>query len=174
MLRKKYNKKFNNTSWRSGQIYQFNYKAWENDPRPIIVFMYAFEGTHPTTGRQWRFFQGINFTYVPRSVRKEFAEVWISEIGRGRDPRLTYQKAKRRWPGLIHATRRYFYSPSDYIKKSREIPYDQWEDAIVSTFARDFSKKVKSSLINKFRMVLGRRKARKKQKKFNPKSLRKI
>jgi len=174
MLIRKFKKKFNQTQWKSGQIYTFDYKAWENDPRPTIIFMYAFEGKHPRTGREWRFFQGINFTYIPRVIRKEFAEIWVREFQRLGNPTLTYLKVKRRYPGMIHATRRYFYSPSDYIKNSVEVPFADWEKAIVSTFARDFSKKVKSSLVNKFRAVLGRRKARKKTKKYNPQSLRKI
>ena len=174
-LTRKYKKKFSRVTWKSGHIYSFKYNAWENDPAPVIIFMYAFEGTHPKTGRQWRFIQGINFTYVPRNIRKKFAEIWIKEFERTNgNSRFTYQKVKRRYPGLKHATRRYMYTPAERITKAQEIPFADWQKAVTSTMAKDFSKKLKSSLVRKFRQVMGRRKQRKKTKKYKPKSLRKI
>ena len=173
-LKRLYKKKLDKTTWKSGHIYTFKYNAWENDPEPVIIFMYAFEGTHPRTGNQWRFIQGINFTYVPRGIRKQFAKVWIKEYNRVKNIRFTYQKMKRRYPGLKHATRRYMYQPKARIKKSKEIPFEDWEAAIKSTIRKDFSKKVKSSLVNKFRAVMGRRKKRSRSPRLNPRSLRKI
>jgi len=174
-LKRLYKKRFNKVEWKSGHIYTFRYNAWENDPEPVIIFMYYFEGTHPKTGNQWRFIQGINFTYVPRAIRKQFAKVWIKEFNRLKgNTKFTYLKMKRRYPGLKHATRRYMYTPKERIKKAREIPFGDWEQAIRSTLRKDFSKKVKSSLVNKFRAVMGRRKKRTRSERYSPRSLRKI
>ena len=71
-IRRGYKKKYKGVDMKSGYFYTFKYQAWENDPKPTIIFMYTLEGIHPNTGHQWRFFQGINFTYIPRSVRKRF------------------------------------------------------------------------------------------------------
>ena len=137
--------------------------------------MYSFSGTHPRTGRQWRFMQCINFTYVPRNIRKTFAKVWIKEFERMKgNTRFTYDKVKRRYPGLKHATRRYMYTPAARITKAKEIGFEDWQKAIQSTLTKDFSKKLKISLVRKFKSVLKRRKKRKKSKKYRPKSLRKI
>ena len=174
-IRRLYKKKFSGVTWKSGHIYSFKYNAWENDPEPVIIFMYAFEGRHPKTGNQWRFIQGINFTYVPRGIRKKFASIWIKEWNRTKgNTRFTYDKMKRRYPGLKHATRRYMYVPRARIRNAKEIDFLDWEKAIQSTIRKDFSKKVRASLVNKFRAVMGRRKKRKKTKKYKPKSLRKI
>lgn len=174
-LRRIYKKKFSNVTWISGHIYSFKYNAWENDPEPVIIFMYAFDGTHPKSGRQWRFIQGINFTYVPRGIRKQFAKTWVKEWNRSKgNTRFTYQKVKRRYPGIMHATRRYMYSPSARISKAKEISFLDWQAAITSTLRKDFSKKVKASLVRKFKSVMGRRKKRKRSKKYKPRGLRKI
>ena len=62
-----------------------------------------------------------------------------------------------RYPWLKLATRRYFFKPNYYIKGLKEIPLDELDKYVVSTWHKDFSKKVKASLINKFRGVLQRR-----------------
>ncbi len=174
-IRRLYKKKVANVTWKSGHIYSFKYNAWENDPEPVIIFMYAFEGTHPRTGHQWRFIQGINFTYIPRGIRKTFARTWIKEYKRTNGhTRFTYQKMKRRYPGLKHATRRYMYKPASRITKAKEIDFLEWHAAIQSTIRKDFSKKIKASLVNKFRSVMSRRKKRSRSKKYKPRSLRKI
>ncbi len=72
---------------------------------------------------------------------------------------------KRRYPDLTLATRRYIFKTAGYITRSKELPFHEWEKAVVSTFTKDFSKKIKASLINKFRAVIGRQKKRKKKKK---------
>lgn len=175
MVRRIFKKTSHGVTWKSGHIYSFKYNAWENDPEPVIIFMYAFEGRHPKTGNQWRFIQGINFTYVPRAIRKKFAKIWLKEFERtGGNTRFTYQKMKRRYPGLKHATRRYMYTPRSRITKVIEIDFGEWQKAITSTLRKDFSKKVRSSLVRKFRRVMGRRKRRKRSKLYKPKSLRKI
>lgn len=165
-IRKVMKKRFKGVDVESGHIYRFKYQAWENDPQPVVIMMYALDGMHPRTGHQWRIFQAINFTYVPRSMRKQFAQAWVREYARTKNPKLTWDKVKNQYPYIKHAVRRYFFKPTYYITDLEEIPFDQWEKAIVSTWAKDFSKKVKTSLINKFRRVLGNRRQFKKKGKF--------
>ena len=79
-LRVQYTKRFQNVHWKSGHFYKFKYTAWHNDPEPVILLMYAYSGRHPNTGHEWHFFQGINFTYIPRTHRKHFVERWMSDL----------------------------------------------------------------------------------------------
>lgn len=163
-LRRNYNKRFKGVSMRSGHFYKFKYTAWENDPRPTIILMYALEGTHPNTGNQFRFFQAINFTYIPRTVRKRFLNEWmrIYQSGNPNDLRFTWELIKRKYPWLKIAVRRYFFKPNYYMTALEEIPIDRIEKEVISTWNKDFSKKVKTALINKFRNVFKRRKQTKK------------
>lgn len=120
--------------------------------------MYSLEGTHPNTGHQWRFLQGINFTYIPRSIRRQFANQWKEVITRTNNPKFTWEMVKRRYPYLENAVRRYFIKPNYYITDLIEIPFDDMEKVIVSTWSKDFSKKIKISLLSKFRNIMRRRK----------------
>ena len=126
--------------------------------------MYAFSGTHPSTGRQWRFIQAINFTYVPRSMRKAFANEWVRVFERTNgNVRFTWDIVKRKYPYLKHAVRRYFYSPTYYISKLQSIPFEDMENVIISTWSKDFSKKLKVSLYSKFSSALKNRRNIKRQ-----------
>lgn len=157
-IRRIYKKRFSNVNVKSGYIYTFKYRAWANDPKPTVIMMYALEGIHPNTGHQWRFFQAINFTYIPRAQRMMFAKEWKIVFQRtGGNIRLTWELVKRRYPFMQNAVRRYFFRPNYYITNLKEIPFDDMEKYIISTWSKDFSKKVKSTLINKFRNVLKRR-----------------
>jgi hypothetical protein len=120
--------------------------------------LYAIEGTHPKTGNQWRFFQAINFTYIPRTMRRHFADQWVKVFEKTNNIKFTWETVERRYPYLKHAVRRYFFKPNYYITDIKEIPFEDMEKAIVSTWGRDFSKKIKTALIDKFRRVMGRRK----------------
>lgn len=165
-VRRKYKKKFKGVNVQSGKIYSFKYQAWEHDPQPTVIMMYALDGINPRTGHQWRFFQAINFTYIPRNDRKRFAQDWIHIMGNTKNPKFTWQKVKRKYPYIQHAVRRYFFKPPYYISDLKEIAWEDAEKAIVSTFAKDFSKKVKTSLLNKFRRVLRGRQQFKRTGKF--------
>lgn len=146
-------KKFKSVELKSGRFYTFRYKAWENDPKPTIIFMYWFAGTHPNTGRQWRFFQAINFSYIKKSIRKRFMRLWLEELNRSKNIDFTWRKVISRYPWLKKAVRRYFYSPSYYIigNSLKEIPLNKAEKAIVSTYSKDFSKKIRTTIMKKFR-----------------------
>jgi hypothetical protein len=101
-------------------------------------------------------------TYIPRSVRRQFAREWISILRSTNNPKFTWEKVSARYPYLKNAVRRYFYSPSYYISNLKEIDFEDFESVVVSTWSKDFSKKVKTSLISKFRRVMrGRRQFKK-------------
>ncbi len=163
-IRRIMRKRFKGVSLKSGYIYSFKYQAWENDPRPTVIFMYSLEGTHPNTGHQWRFLQCVNLSYMPRVMRRTFANEWVRVFERSQgNVRFTYEILKRRYPYMNHAIRRYFIKPNYYIQDLKEIPFESMEDAIVSTWSKDFSKKVKVALLQKFRNAMrGRKKIKRK------------
>ena len=175
MIRRKYVKTGtgHGVTWRSGQIYRFKYRPFENDPEPTIILMYTLEGIHPKSKRQWRFLQAINFTYIPRADRMRFAKEWRRVLGNHPTPQrlhFTWKTVKRRYPYLQTAIRRYFYDPKNRIQDPIEVPFDQMEKYIVSTYSKDFSKKVVSALVNKFRAVFSRREELKKTRGKLPKT----
>jgi hypothetical protein len=126
-------------------------------------------GTHESSGREWRFFQAINFTYIPRAMRKRFLNDWMKELDRGGKKKFVWRKIVAKYPYLKPAIRRYFYSPSYYIKNLQTIPLDEVEKVVVSTMAKDFSKKIKTGLMSKFRKakeaLFNRKKKKKKKRK---------
>ena len=151
-------KKFHNVTMRSGHIYSLHYRAWHNDPDPTVIFMYSLEGIHPNTGHQWHFLQCINFTYVPRIMRRAFAKDWAETLKRTNgNTNFTWNICQRRYPYLKGAVRRYFFKPNYYISKLKEVPFEKMEDAVVSTWSKDFSKKIRTSLFKKFKRVLRNR-----------------
>jgi hypothetical protein len=147
-----YNKRFKGINWQSGHIYKFKYSPWAHDPEPVIILMYSFSGTHPRSGHEWHFFQGINFTYIPRKDRKKFAERWMQEWQKSNgNLKFTWGRVQQEFPYLKHAVRRYFYKPNYYISKPIEVPMEDMDKVIISTWSKDFSKKLRSSLISKFK-----------------------
>jgi hypothetical protein len=164
-LKPVYTKRLKGVTLRSGYFYRFKYHAWHNDPKPVIIFMSAITGIH-RSGHQWRLIQGINFTYIPRALRKRFLRQWMKELDRKGKKNFTWQKVLAKYPYLKPAIRRYMLKPVYYIKNLEEIPLDNVEKVVVSTFSKDFSKKIRTSLMSKFKRVLfNRNKAKKKKRK---------
>lgn len=154
-VKRVYKKRFKGVTVKSGHIYTFKYQAWEHDPRPVVIMMYALDGIHPNTGHQWRFFQAINFTYIPRSIRRQFAQQWARTYQRTNgNVKFTWELVQRRYPYLKHAVRRYFFKPNYYINELIEVPWEDMEKVIVSTWSKDFSKKLRMSLLGKFRRAM--------------------
>lgn len=162
-LKRVYKKRLKGVVLKTGHFYRFKYQAWEHDPKPLIIFMYSIEGIHPNTGHQWRIIQAINFTYIPRGMRKRFLKQWMKELAKPTDVRFTWKKVQARWPFLERAVRRYFFKPSYYIQKLEEIPEDQVEKAVISTWSKDFSKKVTTALLGKFKKAMKARNRKKKK-----------
>lgn len=130
-----------------------------HDPNPVVIMLYALDGIHPNTGNQWRFFQAINFTYIPRMMRKQFANDWVRVFKETNGKvQLTWDTVKKKYPYLQNAVRRYFFKPSYYIQELKEVPFEQMEQAIISTWNKDFSKKLKVALWQKFRKAMKERK----------------
>lgn len=116
---------------KSGDICKMAYTAYENDPQPLIIFLYATSGYHPTTKRQWRFIQGINLNYISRSFRKAFVKDWLETHSRTQNTKLTYTDMKTRYPFMDTTTRRYFWKPNYYIRKLELIPPERIEQEVV-------------------------------------------
>lgn len=163
-LKHVYTKRLKGVTLRSGYFYRFKYHAWHNDPKPVVIFMAAITGMHDS-GHQWRLIQCINFTYIPRAMRKRFLKAWMKELDKPGKKKFTWLKVLAKYPYLKPAVRRYLLKPVYYIKDLEEIPLDDVERVVVSTFSKDFSKKIKTALVNKFRKVLlNRVKSNKKRK----------
>jgi len=157
------NFKFKKVRWRSGHLYKFKYSAWETDPEPMVILLYRFKGYHPKTGREWRFIQALNMNYVPRHIRKNFVINWKRTLERNNgNVFLTWKEVKAKFPGLVKSDciRRYFYSPSYYITNIQAIPVEEMETAIVSSWHKDFSKRLKLALNRKKRQAEKNRKKR--------------
>lgn len=157
-LRIHYKKRSQGITWKTGHIYNFRYSNYENDPSPTYIHISSFSGYHPNTGREWRFHQGLNLSYIPRKDRKEFIKIWKENMQKNRNMRFTWELVKKRFPYLKHSIRRYFYSPSYYIRNPREIPIEEWENEVIRGWAKDFSMNVKRKIASKLkRLFTGKR-----------------
>ncbi len=165
-LTRKLTHKFGGVEWKSGSFYSFKYHAWRNDKKPSIIFMYSFFGEHPNTGREWRFFQAINLSYVPRNVRKRFMQQYlkIREQRKG-NMAFVWRDVQTRYPGLKIAVRRYFYTPSYYIINPEEIPFEDAEKFVMGTMLKDYSKAAIRSIRQRMRASKEKRMKRKKARK---------
>ena len=149
----------NGITWQSGHFYSFRYQAWANDPIPLIILFYRIQGIHPTTGHQWRLLQGINLNYLPRSHRRLFINQWVYYYNQNNgNVRFTYQDMLRKYPWLRFGIRRYMTKPDYYIKNPVEIDIDHIEEAVLSTYDKDFSKKVAQEVTDKYHRVMARTK----------------
>jgi hypothetical protein len=158
-LKISYKKKMHGITMISGHIYSFKYSAWNMDPHPTVIFMYGIDGINPNTGHQWRLIQCVNFSYLPRVHRKFFAQMWKEVLLRSNgNVRFTYETLKRRFPFMDIGIRRYMTKPNYYISNLVEIPFEDLEKAVVSTWNRDFSRSVKLFLLQKFRSNMQDRK----------------
>ena len=147
--------------WKTGEIYTFRYQSWENDPQPTIILMYGVEGNHPRTGHQHRYYQGVNLSYIPRGDRRKFVSEWQKiHMDNNGNVEFTWDLVQNRYPYLKNAVRRYFFKPSYYIQNATHISMENAEEAVISTWSKDFSKKVRVELVRKFRSLMGRRKSK--------------
>jgi len=151
------NWKSHGISWKSGHFYSFRYNAYRTDPNPTIILMYKVYGTHPKTGHQHRYIQAINLNYIPRAHRKKFVELWVKEMEKNKgNVEFTWNVVESFFPYLESAVRRYMIKPIYRIQNPMEIPIENLEDAVISTWSNDFSKKLKIDLAAKKKRALGR------------------
>ena len=151
-----FKRKSHGVTWQSGRMYTFNYTAYENDPKPIFLFLYAYSGHHPNTGYQWRTLMGININYLPRKIRKKFIKDWAKVFSKNKKPQIQWQQLVTKYPYLKEFTRRFFYKPNYYIKNAQEIPFDDWNKMVGKSFAKDFSSKIMRKIKSKGRKWFGR------------------
>jgi len=144
-------------TWNSGHFYTFRYNAFRQDPTPVIILMYKIEGINESTGHQFRLIQGINLNYIPRDQRKAFVELWKSEMLRNKgNVEFTWDMVQSRFPYLELAVRRYVTKPVYRIQNPQHIPFENVEDVVISTWGKDFSKKLEMDLILKRNRALNR------------------
>lgn len=114
--------------------------------------MSSIEGYHQNTGHEWHLFQCINFTYLPRNMRRRFLNKWLKELDKPGQIKFRWKKEiLPKYPYLKPAIRRYLFKPTYYIKNLQEIPLSEVEKVVISTFPRDFSKKITTILSSPFR-----------------------
>jgi hypothetical protein len=149
-----YISRFNNVQLKSGQIYSFSYQGYEHDPKPLIVFINRISGTHPRTGNQHRYIQGINLNYIGRSYRKQFAEDWVTAYHQTNgQTQFTWALVKRKYQYLDAFIRRYFTKPNYYIKNLKAIPFEHMKEEIEGNFFKDFSAKARIAIFSKYRQL---------------------
>lgn len=144
-LVRRYKKDYQGVKMKSGYFYKFKYKPYQRDPRPLIILMHSIEGINVKANgkkHQWRLFQAINFTYVPRAMRKRFLKVWLDEMDKPGQMKFHWQKVLRKYPYIKMGIRRYQYTPQAYITNLEEIPRDRIEKEVIKTLSKDFSKTV--------------------------------
>ncbi len=142
----------NSTVWfRSGHIYSFRYRAFENDPNPTVLCLYAIKGINPNTGHRWNLLQALNLNYVARQDRRNFLHTWMGILERNHgNIRLTWETILRRYPYLAIACRRYLLDRTMF-RELKEIPLEDIESVVVSTWARDYSRQAQMALLKKYK-----------------------
>jgi hypothetical protein len=138
-LRELRQKKFGPVLIKSGNLYAFTYKYFENDPVPLVLCISCVEGLHPTTHKRHSYMMGVNLSYIPRNFRKQFGKNWqtIMENSKGKAI-LPYRTIKSRYPMLEIAIRKYLLTPVA-IGKLREIPIENLAQMIAASMNHDFS-----------------------------------
>lgn len=151
-------KKINGTTFKEGHCYEFNYQAYQNDPKPLIFFINSIFGTHPNTGHQWRLIQAININYIPRKDRKRFVEVWEKEMSKGKGVEFSWSRIKSQFPYIEEGIRRYSFKPNYFIRNIRYIPPDKWREEVVKAWHKDFSGAIRRKIASKLKRIFtGRR-----------------
>ena len=144
------------TVWfKSGHIYTFKYKNFQFDPEPTVIVLYTIKGIHPNSGHYHHYIQAINFTYIPRGKRREFIYEWkkLLEFYHG-DVYFTWDTVKRSYPYMQIAIRRYLLD-GNLINNGKEIPVEDMDKVVVSTWARDYSKQALMALAFKYKKTTG-------------------
>ena len=143
--------KFKDVQFVSGYLYQFTYSPFQNDSRPLVIWLNKISGINQSTNHEWRLWTALNLNYIPRADRKRFGQVWCKTLHQHRDTVLTWNIVKRTFPYLEGCVRRYQYSPVHYINNIIAIPFEDMEDVINGSMIRDYSNKIRMYLGRKFR-----------------------
>lgn len=157
------NFKFKGIRWRSGHLYKFKYSNWYEDPNPLVIVLYKITGIHKNSGHQWNLLQAINMNYVPRHIRRNFAINWVQSLERNNgNVLLTWDEVKAKFPGLAKsdAIRRYQLKPNYMIQNPEYVPIEKMEEALISSWHKDYSKKIKLALTRKYKSAQKKKKKR--------------
>jgi hypothetical protein len=129
-------------TWQSGAVYNFAYQNWQNDPTPMIVFINGVFGVNPSSGHRWNLIQGINFSYIDRSLRKMFAEEWMKILKKERiNAQFSWQRIMVNWPFLHDAIRRYLLLPEYLISNVVRVYPKDIKDALIGSWSKEFTLK---------------------------------
>lgn len=141
MIRFRYNVAVGNVVFKSGNFYEFEYNRFENDPKPMIVFMYLVQGIHPTSGHYHNYIQAVNLSYIPKKLRATWVKRWIDTHWNPRTQtaregiRLDYY---RDIDSYLHvAVRRYFIKGGNIIKP-KDIPFDVIDAKLAGISGKDY------------------------------------
>jgi hypothetical protein len=149
-LRKQYKINTLRVPLKSGYLYKFYYRNFQHDPQPTILYLYAIKGVNPETGHKHNYIQGINLNYIPRQVRRTFADTWIPTLSKyDGSIRLTWEHVINKFPFMRLALRRYLLQPG-VITKLQELEIEKIYDEIVKSQIKDFSKQALLDLIEKY------------------------
>jgi hypothetical protein len=145
-------KRHGGVTLKSGDICKMAYHGYHEDPRPLIIFLYATSGYHPNTKHEHHYIQGINLNYISRAFRKTFVKDWLESFDRrNRNTKLTYNDMKLKYSFMDGVTRRYLYKPTYYLKKLELVTPDRIEEEVVGSLIRDYSKALHRSLFSAYR-----------------------
>jgi hypothetical protein len=167
-IRFRYNVQYGDVSFRSGNFYEFGYKRFENDPEPMIIFMYHVQGIHPRTGHFHNYIQAINLSYIPKNTRHGFVRNWVDKHFNPRTQEA-YRGIKFNYPAdvpgnLKVAIRRYFIK-GGYISNPHEIRYDAIDARLAGISGKDYFSR---AVIQRARRLLERPKMGFKKKRRRP------
>jgi len=161
VLTRSFTKTFRGVTVKSGYFYNFKYSRWQNDPSPVVIMMYHISGTHPNTGNKWNLFQAINFSYIPKKIRKRFLDDWIKVYSITNNPKFTWKICKNRYPEIAFAVRSYVTKPPNAIRNLKEVPVELIYNAVKTKWTSDFSKRIANYRRSKLRAkAINRRKSR--------------
>lgn len=142
MLRRIYNLKFKGITFEAGHFYSFShYRRFENDPSPLILFMYGIRGTPPNTGHRWNLIQAWNLSYIPLKLRRPLIKTFVYRNMNIRtyQPKTGIRIGQDYFPSYLDvAIRRYLIIPASLIVNPREISYESIDAEIMKIAKKDY------------------------------------
>lgn len=144
-IRRIYRSKSGSTVFKAGHFYSFeHYKRYENDPSPLILFMYVVRGIHPNSGHYHNYVQAWNFSYIPKKLRQQTIRGFLRL--NPHTPGRLIKLDPYYFPSYMDlAIRRYLLKPAGLIVGAKEVPFDAIEDELLKIRSKDYSRKAAQS-----------------------------
>lgn len=110
---------FKKFTFEVGDVYYFKYRKFEQDPKPLIIFLSHTIGTNPNTGAFWNFIEAINLHYIPKKIRPKLVKLF------DKNQRVDVKKLFTFTP-VRFAYRRYIVTSSyiTHIKKIDDVIFE--------------------------------------------------